>query len=85
VIERRRLIAKEKIESAKALEKVRDKKLGDSTKAHSFRTLLKSLSTITRNSCRRKGAGPEEASFMMMTRANAEQKRALALIDTITV
>ena len=71
--------------SAKALKKVRSKRLEDGTAAHSFRTLLASLSTIVRNTCHRQGAGPEEASFTMMTRANAEQKRALALIDTITV
>lgn len=71
--------------SAKALKKVRSKRLEDDSKVHSFHTLLASLSTIVRNSCRRQGAGPQEASFTMMTRANPEQKRALALIDTITV
>ena len=71
--------------SAKALKKVRSKRLEDGTVTHSFRTLLASLNTIVRNTCRRQGAGPEEASFTMMTRANAKQKRALALIDTITV
>jgi len=71
--------------SAKALKKVHSKRLEDDSKVHSFHTLLASLSTIIRNSCRRQGAGPQEASFTMMTRANPEQKRALALIDTITV
>ena len=71
--------------SANALKKVRSKRLEDGTVVQSFRTLLASLSTLVRNTCRRQGAGPEEASFTMMTRANAEQKRALALIDTITV
>ena len=71
--------------SAKAMKKVHSKRLEDGTVAHSFRTLLASLSTIVRNTCRRQGAGPQEASFTMMTRANVEQKRALALIDTITV
>jgi len=71
--------------SAKALKKARSKRLEDGTVAHSFRTLLVSLSTIVRNSCRRQGAGPEEASLAMTTRANAKQKRALALIATITV
>jgi len=59
--------------------------LEDGTVAHSFRTLLASLSTIVRNTCRSQGAGPQEASFAMMTRANVEQKRALALIDAIAV
>jgi len=71
--------------SAEALKKVHSKRLEDGTAAHSFRTLLASLSTIVRNTCRRQGAGPQEASFAMMTRANPEQKRALALINTITV
>jgi len=71
--------------SANALKKVRSKRLEDGTVVQSFRTLLASLSTLVRNTCRRQGAGPEEASFTMMTRANAEQKRALALIDTIIV
>ena len=71
--------------STQALKKVYNKRLEDGTVAHSFRTLLASLSTIVRNTCRRQGAGPQEASFAMMTRIHAEQKRALALIDTITV
>jgi hypothetical protein len=71
--------------SAKALEKVHRKRLEDGSEAHSFHTLLASLSTIVRNTCRRQGAEPEEASFTMMTRANAEQKRASALLGTITV
>jgi len=71
--------------SAKALKKAHGKRLEDGTVAHSFRTLLASLSTIVRNTCRRQGAGPQEASFAMMTRANAGQKRALALIDAIAV
>jgi len=69
--------------SANALKKVRSKRLEDGTVVH--RTLLASHSTLVRNTCRRQGAGPEEASFTMMTRANAEQKRALALIDMITL
>jgi len=71
--------------SDEAMKKVHGKRLEDGTAAHSFRTLLASLSTIVRNTCRRQGAGPQEASFAMMTRANAEQKRALALIDAIAV
>ena len=71
--------------SAKALKKVRSKRLEDGTVAHSFRTLLVSLSTIVRNTCRRQEAQPSEPCFTMMTTANADQKRALNLIDTITV
>ena len=71
--------------SAKAMKKVQSKRLEDGTAAHSFRTLLGSLSTLVRNTCRRQGAGPQEASFAMMTRANAKQKRALDLVGTITL
>jgi len=71
--------------SAKALEKVHRRSLEDGTEAHSFRTLLESLSTIARNTCRRKGAHPGEPCFTMTTTPNAKQKRAFDLIDTITV
>lgn len=71
--------------SAKALEKVHSKTLADGTKAHSFHTLLTDLSTIVRNTCRRKGGEPDEPSFTMTTTPNAKQKRALDLIDTIVV
>jgi hypothetical protein len=71
--------------STEALQKVHNKRLEDGSEVHSFRTLLASLGTIVRNTCRRQGAAPEEASFMMMTRANADQKRALALLATISL
>jgi len=71
--------------SAKALKKVHGKTLADGTKAHSLHTLLMDLSTIVRNTCRRKGAQPDEPSFTMTTTPNAKQKRALDLIDTIVV
>ena len=71
--------------SAKAVEKVHSKRPEDGTETHSFHTLLASLSTIVRSTCRRQGTEPEEPSFTMMTRANAEQKRAFALLGTITV
>lgn len=71
--------------SAKALEKVHSKTLADGTKAHSFHTLLTDLSTIVRNTCRRKEGEPDEPSFTMTTTPNAKQKRALDLIDTIVV
>jgi len=71
--------------SAEALKKVRGKRLADGTEAHSFRTLLESLSTIARNTCRRKGAHPGEPCFTMTTTPNAKQKRAFDLIDAIAV
>lgn len=71
--------------SPEALRKVHTKRLDDGSEVHSFRTLLASLSTIVRNTCRRQGAGPEEASFAMMTQVNATQQRAFALLATISV
>lgn len=71
--------------SAKALKKVHRKSLDDGTEAHSFRTLLASLSTIVLNICRRQGAQPGEPCFTMTTTVNAEQKRAFDLIDAIAV
>jgi len=59
--------------------------LDDGTAAHSFRTLLSSLSIIARNICRHKGAQPGEPCFTMTTTPEAEQKRALDLLDTIAV
>ena len=71
--------------SAAAQKKVHSKRLEDGTAVHSFRTLLASLSTIVKNTCRRQGAGPQEASFAMMTRANTQQKKALDLIGKIAL
>lgn len=71
--------------SVKALAKVHSRRLEDGTEAHSFHTLLESLSTIVRNTCRRNGAQPSERCFTMTTTPNAEQKRALDLIDAIAV
>jgi len=71
--------------SVKALAKVHTRRLEDGSQAHSFHTLLESLSTIVRNTCRRNGAQPSERCFTMTTTPNAEQKQALDLIDTIAV
>jgi hypothetical protein len=71
--------------SVKALAKVHSRRLEDGSQPHSFRTLLESLSTIVRDTCRRKEAQPSERCFTMTTIPNAEQQRALDLIDAITV
>jgi len=71
--------------SAQALEKVHSKKLENGSPVHSFQTLLESLTTIVRNTCRRKGASSNECCFTMTTNPNAEQQRALELIEIITV
>jgi transposase len=71
--------------SAKALEKVQSQTLEDGSEVHSFRTLLADLSTIVRNRCRRKNALKDEPTFTITTTPNAEQQRALSLIEAITV
>ena len=71
--------------SPAALHKVATHTLDDGTEAHSFRTLLKELSTIVRNVCRRKQSPDTEPTFTMVTTANAKQQRALDLLEAITV
>jgi len=68
-----------------ALAKVHAKKLDDGTAAHSFRTLLSHLSTITRDLCRGKLEGASEATFTIDTTPNAKQRRALELLSRISV
>lgn len=69
--------------SPAALQKASTHTLDDGTEAHSFRTLLKELSTIVRNVCRRKQAPDNEPTFTMVTTANAKQQRALDLLEAI--
>ena len=71
--------------SPEAMKKIRTKKLADGTKAHSFRTLLRDLSTIVRNDCRRKEAESTESSFSIDTTPSSSQQRALDLIKQISV
>ena len=71
--------------SARALRKVHAKVLEDGTPVHSFPTLLKALSGIVRNVCRRPGAGPEEATVEIVTTPTPQQQRAYELLNTITV
>ena len=73
------------VRSARALNKVHRKTLDDGTRVHSFHTLLMDLSTIVRNTCHRKGGGPDEPSFTMTTIPTPKQKQALELVDTIVV
>jgi len=70
--------------SAKALKKVHRRTLDDGTQTHSFYTLLTDLSSIVRNTCRRKG-GVGELRFTITTTPSAKQKQALELIDTLVV
>jgi hypothetical protein len=68
-----------------ALRKVHTKLLDDGTLVHSFRTLLRELSGIVRNVCRRHGSEADEPTFTLLTTPNAKQQRAYDLLETITV
>ena len=69
--------------SKAALAKVARHTLDDGTPAHSFSTLMAELATIVRNTCRTPSAGPDAATFDIVTTANAKQRRALELIQQI--
>jgi hypothetical protein len=71
--------------SEAALRKVHSRKLDDETEVHSFRTLLKLLSTIVRNVCRIPGSGPDAPTFNVVTTPNPKQQRAYELVGTIAV
>ena len=71
--------------SAAALRKVHARVLDDGTVVHSFQTLLKHLSTIVQNVCRRRGAGPDEPTFQIVTTPTPTQQRAYDLLKAITV
>lgn len=69
--------------STKALNKVHSRTLEDGTPAHSFKTLMEELATITRNTCCTPGSTEHNATFEIITTATDKQKRALELIDGI--
>jgi transposase len=66
-----------------ALAKIATKTLTDGTPAHSFRTLLNELSTIVRNTCRRRDHDATEPTFELDTLPNATQRAALERINAI--
>ena len=68
-----------------ALAKAARHTLDDGTPAHSLATLLGELATIVRNTCRVPGADSTAPTFQLVTTPNAKQKRALELLDTITM
>ena len=70
--------------SKAAVTKAQTGRLADGNRAHSFHTLMRELSGIVRNTCRRKGGTEQEGTFEMMTTANETQQRALRLLDTIS-
>ena len=51
----------------------------------SFRSLLRHLATIVRNTCRPKNARTGEATFTLTTQPNPKQAQALELLATITM
>lgn len=71
--------------SEAALHKVHTKALNDGTPVHSFQTLLKDLSTIVRNLCRRPSASNHEATFDVTTTPSPTQQRAYDLLKSIHV
>ena len=71
--------------SLAALRKVHRHELEDGTQAHSFSTLLADLATITRSTCRRRGAPQDEGTFVVTTTPNSLQARALQLLARIAV
>ena len=71
--------------SSTALAKAASHALDDGTPAHSFATLLAELATIVRNTCRTPSADDTVPTFNILTTPNAKQKRALELIQQITL
>jgi hypothetical protein len=65
------------------LGEVRRGRLEDGSDVHSVHTLLAELSTIVRNTCRRRDAGPNKPTFPMHTIPNPKQHRALELLKAI--
>jgi hypothetical protein len=59
--------------------------LPDGSPAHSFRSLLKVLATIVRNTCRDQGSDDESPTFAVVTTPNAAQRRAITLLEAIAV
>jgi hypothetical protein len=71
--------------SAAAQRKASTRTLDDGTPAHSFTTLMDELSTIVRNICRVSQSVDETATFHVTTQPNPKQRRAIDLIQQITL
>ncbi len=71
--------------SEEALAKVVTKTLDDGTTAHSFKTLLDHMSTITRDLCVQKFDGAVANTFTIDTIPNPKQQKIYDLLATITV
>ena len=68
-----------------ALQKVHTKQLDDDSVVHSFRTLLDDLARIVSNTCRCPGLGPETPTFTKTTTPNAQQQKALNMLQFISL
>ncbi len=71
--------------SQAAMQKVHAKRLDDGSTVHSFRSLLKHLGNIVRNTCRCPDGGPQALTFYKTTTPNPQQQQALDLLRTISV
>jgi len=71
--------------SKAALAKVHSRRLADGTPALSFGGLLAHLSMMVRNTMRRTGTSPGEATFSLTTRPTPKQSQALELAAAIAV
>jgi len=69
--------------SKAALAKAARHTLEDGAPVHSFSTLMAELGSLVRNTCRTPSAGPEAPTFDVLTTPNAQQRRALELIEQI--
>jgi hypothetical protein len=68
------------------LEKVHSKKLSDDTDVHSFTTILKLMSTITRDWCFSSAKGTDKnAVFTIDTTPNHKQKQVIKLLRKIAL
>ena len=71
--------------SAGAKHKAATRTLDDGTPAHSFATLMDELSTIVRNTCRAPQSRDDAATFYITTQPSSKQRRAIELIQQITL
>jgi transposase len=71
--------------SRAAMQKVHAKRLDDGSTVHSFRSLLKHLGNIVRNTCRCPDGEPQAPTFYKTTTPNSKQQQALDLLRTISV
>lgn len=71
--------------SEAALQKVHSKKLKDGSPTHSFRSLIKNLATIVRNTCQRKDLQKTENTFTIDTQPSEKQAKAFELLKSIKV